>query len=94
MPGVLPVLNAEAVRMAVRFGTGIDAAVARRSVFARKNYFYPTSRKATRSASTRTDRRRGAVEIRLDDGSVKRVGVTRAHLERTPASRCTRTSTA
>src|SRR6202008_1668726 len=40
-PGVLPVLNAEAVRMAVKFGLSIDAQVARRSVFARKNYFYP-----------------------------------------------------
>ncbi|MCB1802949.1 MAG: Asp-tRNA(Asn)/Glu-tRNA(Gln) amidotransferase GatCAB subunit B, partial [Gammaproteobacteria bacterium] len=41
MPGVLPVLNKEAVRMAVRFGKAIDAEVAPRSVFARKNYFYP-----------------------------------------------------
>ena len=40
-PGVLPVLNGEAVRMAVKFGLAIGATVARRSVFARKNYFYP-----------------------------------------------------
>src|SRR5262247_1078166 len=40
-PGVLPVLNVEAVRMAVRFGLATHAAVRRRSVFARKNYFYP-----------------------------------------------------
>src|ERR1700721_4187683 len=40
-PGVLPVLNAEAVRMAIKFGLSIGAEVARRSVFARKNYFYP-----------------------------------------------------
>jgi aspartyl-tRNA(Asn)/glutamyl-tRNA(Gln) amidotransferase subunit B len=40
-PGVLPVLNAEAVRMAVKFGLAINARVARRSIFARKNYFYP-----------------------------------------------------
>jgi aspartyl-tRNA(Asn)/glutamyl-tRNA(Gln) amidotransferase subunit B len=40
-PGVLPVLNGEAVRMAVRFGLSIGAKIARRSVFARKNYFYP-----------------------------------------------------
>src|SRR6478672_10903355 len=40
-PGVLPVLNREAVRMAVKFGLAVGASVARRSVFARKNYFYP-----------------------------------------------------
>ncbi len=42
-PGVLPVLNAEAVRMAVQFGLAVDAAIAPKSVFARKNYFYPRS---------------------------------------------------
>ena len=82
MPGVLPVLNAEAVRMAVRFGTAIDAAVARRSVFARKNYFYPDLPKGYQISQYEDPIvGRGAVEIRLDDGSVKRVGVTRAHLE-------------
>ena len=40
-PGVLPVLNAAAVRMAIKFGLAIGAQVAERSVFARKNYFYP-----------------------------------------------------
>ncbi|MFM7066940.1 MAG: hypothetical protein ACKO0U_08970, partial [Gammaproteobacteria bacterium] len=40
-PGVLPVLNAAAVRMAIRFGLAIGATIAPRSVFARKNYFYP-----------------------------------------------------
>jgi aspartyl-tRNA(Asn)/glutamyl-tRNA(Gln) amidotransferase subunit B len=82
MPGVLPVLNAEAVRMAVRFGTAIDAAVARRSVFARKNYFYPDLPKGYQISQYEDPIvGRGAVEITLDDGSVKRVGVTRAHLE-------------
>ncbi|MDX1434895.1 MAG: Asp-tRNA(Asn)/Glu-tRNA(Gln) amidotransferase GatCAB subunit B, partial [Gammaproteobacteria bacterium] len=41
LPGVLPVLNAEAVRMAITFGLAVDACIAPRSVFARKNYFYP-----------------------------------------------------
>ena len=41
LPGVLPVLNKEAVRMAVKFGLAVDAEIADRSVFARKNYFYP-----------------------------------------------------
>jgi aspartyl-tRNA(Asn)/glutamyl-tRNA(Gln) amidotransferase subunit B len=82
MPGVLPVLNAEAVRMAVRFGTAIDAAVARRSVFARKNYFYPDLPKGYQISQYEDPIvGRGVVEITLDDGSVKRVGVTRAHLE-------------
>ena len=40
-PGVLPVLNGEVVRMAVKFGLAVNATVATRSVFARKNYFYP-----------------------------------------------------
>jgi aspartyl-tRNA(Asn)/glutamyl-tRNA(Gln) amidotransferase subunit B len=82
MPGVLPVLNAEAVRMAVRFGTAIGAAVARRSVFARKNYFYPDLPKGYQISQYESPIvGRGAVEITLDDGSLKRVGVTRAHLE-------------
>jgi len=82
MPGVLPVLNAEAVRMAVRFGTAIDAAVARRSVFARKNYFYPDLPKGYQISQYEDPIvGRGTVEITLEDGSVKRVGVTRAHLE-------------
>jgi aspartyl-tRNA(Asn)/glutamyl-tRNA(Gln) amidotransferase subunit B len=82
MPGVLPVLNAEAVRMAVRFGTAIDAAVARRSVFARKNYFYPDLPKGYQISQYEAPIvGRGAVEVTLDDGTVKRVGVTRAHLE-------------
>ncbi|HTM62943.1 MAG TPA: Asp-tRNA(Asn)/Glu-tRNA(Gln) amidotransferase GatCAB subunit B, partial [Gammaproteobacteria bacterium] len=41
MPGVLPVLNKEAVKMAIRFGLGANAEIAHQSVFARKNYFYP-----------------------------------------------------
>jgi aspartyl-tRNA(Asn)/glutamyl-tRNA(Gln) amidotransferase subunit B len=82
LPGVLPVLNAEAVRMAVKFGTAIEAVVARRSVFARKNYFYPDLPKGYQiSQYEHPIVGRGAVEITLDDGSVKRVGVTRAHLE-------------
>ena len=51
MPGVLPVLNREVVRMAIMFGTAIDAELGRRNVFARKNYFYPDLPKGTRSAS-------------------------------------------
>jgi aspartyl-tRNA(Asn)/glutamyl-tRNA(Gln) amidotransferase subunit B len=82
LPGVLPVLNGEAVRMAVKFGTAIGAQVARRSIFARKNYFYPDLPKGYQiSQYEQPIVGRGAVEIVLEDGSAKTVGVTRAHLE-------------
>ena len=81
-PGVLPVLNAEAVRMAVRFGLAIGARVAHQSVFARKNYFYPDLPKGYQISQYELPIvAQGAIEIVLEDGVVKRVGVTRAHLE-------------
>jgi aspartyl-tRNA(Asn)/glutamyl-tRNA(Gln) amidotransferase subunit B len=81
-PGVLPVLNAEAVRMAVKFGLAINARVARRSIFARKNYFYPDLPKGYQISQYELPIVcGGAVDIMLDDGTVKRIDVTRAHLE-------------
>jgi aspartyl-tRNA(Asn)/glutamyl-tRNA(Gln) amidotransferase subunit B len=81
-PGVLPVLNAEAVRMAVKFGLGIGAAVARRSVFARKNYFYPDLPKGYQISQYELPVvKQGKLAVMLDDGTVKIIGVTRAHLE-------------
>jgi aspartyl-tRNA(Asn)/glutamyl-tRNA(Gln) amidotransferase subunit B len=81
-PGVLPVLNGEAVRMAVKFGLAIGAKVARHSVFARKNYFYPDLPKGYQISQYELPIvAQGALEIVLDDGSKKRVGITRAHLE-------------
>ncbi len=81
-PGTLPVLNREAVRMAVKFGLAIGAAVARRSVFARKNYFYPDLPKGYQISQYELPVvARGTVEILLEDGTRKAVGVTRAHLE-------------
>ncbi len=81
-PGTLPVLNREAVRMAVKFGLAIGAAVARRSVFARKNYFYPDLPKGYQISQYELPVvARGTVEILLEDGTRKSVGVTRAHLE-------------
>ncbi|HVC00633.1 MAG TPA: Asp-tRNA(Asn)/Glu-tRNA(Gln) amidotransferase subunit GatB [Steroidobacteraceae bacterium] len=81
-PGVLPVLNAEAVRMAVKFGLAIGAKIAERSVFARKNYFYPDLPKGYQiSQYEEPIVGRGALEIVLDDGASRRVGITRAHLE-------------
>jgi aspartyl-tRNA(Asn)/glutamyl-tRNA(Gln) amidotransferase subunit B len=80
-PGVLPVLNAEAVRMAVKFGLSIGAEVTRRSVFARKNYFIPIAEGLSDQPVRAAGRQAGALAIMLDDGSVKTIGVTRAHLE-------------
>ena len=82
LPGVLPVLNAEAVRLAVRFGKAIEAEIAERSVFARKNYFYPDLPKGYQiSQYEHPVVGRGQVQIQLDDGTLKEIGVTRAHLE-------------
>jgi aspartyl-tRNA(Asn)/glutamyl-tRNA(Gln) amidotransferase subunit B len=81
-PGVLPVLNAEAVRMAVKFGLAINARVMRRSIFARKNYFYPDLPKGYQISQYELPIVcGGAVDIMLEDGTSKRIGVTRAHLE-------------
>ncbi len=82
LPGVLPVLNLGAVQRAVRFGRAIDAEIAPRSIFARKNYFYPDLPKGYQISQYELPVvGKGQVEIVLDDGSVKTVGVTRAHLE-------------
>ncbi len=81
-PGVLPVLNGEAVRMAVMFGLAIDAGIAPRSVFARKNYFYPDLPKGYQISQYELPIVAGGhIDIVLDDGTTKRIGVTRAHLE-------------
>jgi len=81
-PGVLPVLNAEAVRMAVKFGLAIGAKIAERSIFARKNYFYPDLPKGYQISQYEDPIvQRGRLAIALDDGTVKTVGITRAHLE-------------
>ena len=82
MPGTLPVLNAEALRMAVKFGLAIGAQIAEISVFDRKNYFYPDLPKGYQiSQLDHPIVSRGAVHIDLPDGSSKTIAVTRAHLE-------------
>jgi len=82
MPGVLPVLNKQALSFAVRFGCAIDAHITKRSVFDRKNYFYPDLPKGYQiSQMDFPIVGEGEVDITLDDGTLKRVGVTRAHLE-------------
>ena len=81
-PGVLPVLNGEAVRMAVSFGLAVQAEIAPRSVFARKNYFYPDLPKGYQISQYELPVvGKGALDIVLEDGTKKRIGITRAHLE-------------
>jgi len=81
-PGVLPVLNRAAVQMAVKFGLAIEAKISRHSVFARKNYFYPDLPKGYQISQYELPVvGEGAIDIVLDDGAHKRIGVTRAHLE-------------
>ncbi|WP_129775973.1 Asp-tRNA(Asn)/Glu-tRNA(Gln) amidotransferase subunit GatB [Peristeroidobacter soli] len=81
-PGVLPVLNREAVRMAVKFGLAIGAQISPRSIFARKNYFYPDLPKGYQiSQYEKPVVEKGSMQILLEDGSVKVIGITRAHLE-------------
>ncbi len=81
-PGVLPVLNVAAVRMAVKFGLAVGGNIARRSVFARKNYFYPDLPKGYQISQYELPVvEDGALDILLEDGSRKTVGITRAHLE-------------
>jgi aspartyl-tRNA(Asn)/glutamyl-tRNA(Gln) amidotransferase subunit B len=82
LPGVLPVLNAGVIEMAIRFGLAINAEIPPRSVFARKNYFYPDLPKGYQISQYESPIvKSGKVEIQLEDGSVKTIGITRAHLE-------------
>lgn len=82
MPGTLPVLNGEALRMAVRFGLAIDAEIGRHSIFDRKNYFYPDLPKGYQTSQLDYPVvGRGSIVIDLEDGTEKRIGVTRAHME-------------
>ncbi len=82
LPGVLPVLNKEVVQMAARFGLATHATVAPRSVFARKNYFYPDLPKGYQISQMELPIVQGGyLDIDLEGGEVKRIGITRAHLE-------------
>lgn len=82
MPGVLPVLNKEAVEMAIRFGLGTKAEIPEKSVFARKNYFYPDLPKGYQiSQYEHPVIGKGILDVVLEDGTTKRINITRAHLE-------------
>lgn len=81
-PGILPVLNQEAVRMAIKFGLAVQAEIAPRSVFARKNYFYPDLPKGYQISQYELPVvGKGKLEFVLEDNTKKTVGITRAHLE-------------
>ena len=82
LPGVLPVVNRDVVRMAVRFALATDASITKRSVFARKNYFYPDLPKGYQiSQMAFPIVGEGSITITLPNGDEKMVGLTRAHLE-------------
>ena len=82
LPGTLPVFNEEALRMAVKFGLAVDAEIGRRSVFDRKNYFYPDLPKGYQTTQLEHPIvGKGHVDIPLQGGGHKRINITRAHLE-------------
>ena len=81
LPGVLPVMNMEAARLAVKFGLAIDAHINKRNVFARKNYFYPDLPKGYQISQMELPIVGfGEMEIETEEGT-KVIGITRAHLE-------------
>ncbi|OAI48471.1 glutamyl-tRNA amidotransferase [Gammaproteobacteria bacterium SCGC AG-212-F23] len=81
-PGVLPVLNKSVVQMAIKLGLGINAEIAKTSVFARKNYFYPDLPKGYQISQYELPIvKQGYLDIPLSDGTSKRIHITRAHLE-------------
>ncbi len=90
MPGMLPVLNEYCVEQAVKTGLGLGAEINRLSVFERKNYFYadlPQGYQISQYAHPIVGK--GVIEIDLPGGETREIGVTRLHLNRMPASRCT-----
>ena len=82
LPGVLPVLNKEAVMMALRFGLAVNAKINQHSIFARKNYFYPDLPKGYQISQFEIPIvGQGEIEISIAEGGTKMIGITRAHLE-------------
>ena len=82
LPGVLPVLNKEVVIMALRFGLAVNAKINQHSIFARKNYFYPDLPKGYQISQFEIPIvGQGEIEISIEDGGTKMIGITRAHLE-------------
>ncbi|MDD3344679.1 MAG: Asp-tRNA(Asn)/Glu-tRNA(Gln) amidotransferase subunit GatB, partial [Sulfurospirillaceae bacterium] len=82
LPGALPVLNKEAVKKAIALGTAVNATINQKSIFNRKNYFYPDLPKGYQISQFEIPIvEAGEIFIDFEDGTTKRIGVTRAHLE-------------
>ncbi|MDJ0834433.1 MAG: Asp-tRNA(Asn)/Glu-tRNA(Gln) amidotransferase subunit GatB [Gammaproteobacteria bacterium] len=82
LPGVLPVLNGEVVKMAIKFGLAVNAEIGHESVFARKNYFYPDLPKGYQISQYELPIiGPGQISISPEEGVSKVIGITRAHLE-------------
>jgi aspartyl-tRNA(Asn)/glutamyl-tRNA(Gln) amidotransferase subunit B len=82
MPGMLPVINEECIRQAVRTGLGLNAKINLRSVFDRKNYFYPDSPQGYQISQYKSPIvGEGEVVVELADGESVTVGIERLHLE-------------
>ena len=82
LPGVLPVLNRDALKHAVKFGLAINATISNISIFDRKNYFYPDLPKGYQISQLDFPTvGKGSLTITLEDGKEKIIGVTRAHME-------------
>ena len=82
MPGMLPVINKNCVKQAIKTGLGLNGQINKRSVFDRKNYFYPDLPQGYQiSQCTQPIVSKGSIEIDLKDGSSKKIGITRLHLE-------------
>lgn len=82
MPGVLPVLNEKVVEFTVKAGLALNCEIREKSVFARKNYFYPDLPKAYQISQYELPIcENGYIDIELEDGSTKRIGITRIHIE-------------
>jgi len=98
LPGTLPVMNIGAVERAIEFGLAVNAHIAERSIFARKNYFYPDLPKGYQISQFEIPVVQGGeVTFFLEEGQEtvrKTVRLERAHLEEDRANRCTKTSLA
>ena len=82
MPGVLPVLNKEVLKMAIKFGLAINASINSPTQFARKNYFYPDLPKGYQISQLDSPIVEGGfLQIEIDGKKPKKIGITRAHLE-------------
>ena len=82
LPGVLPVINEQAILMAIKFGLAINAEIPQKSVFARKNYFYPDLPKGYQISQFELPIvNNGCIEIKINDNENKIIRITRAHLE-------------